>query len=65
MAYFLTVIGMVLVLEALPYIAFPRKVREWARMIEGVDDRILRLVALVSAFAGLGIIYVGRSMGGV
>ncbi len=65
MAYFLCVIGMVLIIEGLPYLAFPHKVKLLARQIEAVPNRTLQIVGLLAALAGLGIIYLGRQWGGM
>ncbi len=65
MEYFLCVLGMVFVIEALPYIAFPGGLKKLAREIDAIPEHVLRIVGLIAAFAGLAIIYLGRSMGGM
>lgn len=57
------VVGMVFVIEALPYITFPGKVKEFAKHIDTVPDKTLKLIGIVAAFAGIGIIYLGRFLG--
>jgi uncharacterized protein len=63
MEYFLSVLGMVLVIEALPYIAFPGKVKEYLRVIGLMPDRNLQIIGLILAFTGLAILYVARGAG--
>jgi uncharacterized protein YjeT (DUF2065 family) len=65
MEYFLSVLGMVFVIEAIPYLAFPSKVKELARYLENVPERTLQIIGLIAAFAGLGVMYLGRLIGGM
>ena len=65
MDYFLSVLGMVFIIEALPYMAFPSKVKEFARYMESVPDRKLQTIGFFIAVAGLVIIYLGRRLGGI
>jgi uncharacterized protein len=61
MKYFLCVMGMVLVLEGLPYFAFPEKIKEYLRKIMDVPDHTLRLLGLAAIVAGLFLVFFGRS----
>jgi len=65
MEYFLCVLGMVFIVEALPYIASPKKVKELARFIHAVPDKTLQVIGIVVATAGIAIIYIGRHLGGI
>ena len=65
MEYFLCVLGMVFIIEALPYIAFPGKVKEIAQAINLIPNRILQIIGIIVAFAGLAIIYIGRNISGI
>ncbi len=65
MEFFLCVLGMVFVVESLPYIAFPSKIKILARQVEGISEKHLQIFGIIAAFTGLGIIYVGRSLGGM
>lgn len=56
---------MVCIVEAVPYIAFPKKVKELAQFIPLVPERTLQIVGVVVAFAGIAIIYLGRHLGGI
>ena len=65
MEYFLCVLGMVFIIEAVPYIAFPGKVKELAQFIHTIPDKTLQIIGIVVAFAGIAIIYLGRHLGGI
>ncbi|HBR16883.1 MAG: hypothetical protein A3G39_07260 [Deltaproteobacteria bacterium RIFCSPLOWO2_12_FULL_43_16] len=60
MAYFLSVLGLVLVIEGLPYFAFPAKVKEWALSVQEISGRALRIMGLISMLTGLLLVYLGR-----
>ena len=60
MAYFLSVVGLVLVIEGLPYFAFPARVKEWALTLQEIPERPLRVMGLVSMLAGLLLVYISR-----
>jgi uncharacterized protein YjeT (DUF2065 family) len=49
--------GMVMIIEGLPYFAFPSKMKEWVLMMVGIDDASLRKFGLVFMAAGLFIVY--------
>jgi uncharacterized protein YjeT (DUF2065 family) len=65
MDYFLSVMGMVFIIEALPYIASPSKVKEFARYVGAVPDKTLQIIGVFVAFAGIAVIYIGRHLGGM
>ncbi len=61
MKYFLCVLGMVFVIEGLPYFAFPEKLKIYlAKMIE-VPDNTLRLMGLAAIVLGLVLVYFGTA----
>ncbi|MBI3753742.1 MAG: DUF2065 domain-containing protein [Deltaproteobacteria bacterium] len=60
MAYFLSVLGLVLVIEGLPYFAFPAKVKEWAASLKELPEKTLRIMGFASILAGLLLVYLGR-----
>jgi hypothetical protein len=64
MAYFLCVLGLVLVLEGLPYFISPDLVKKLAQQLESLPGPQLRSLGLVMALAGLGVIWLGRHLGG-
>lgn len=60
MAYFLTVLGLVLVIEGLPYFAFPAKIKEWAISLQELPEKTLRIMGFISIAAGMVLVYLGR-----
>jgi hypothetical protein len=46
-------VGMVMVLEGIPYVAFPESMREWLRKISEMKAEHLRILGLLSMSAGL------------
>jgi uncharacterized protein YjeT (DUF2065 family) len=60
MKLFLTLIGLVLIVEGLPYFAFPDKMKKWMRLIQDVPESQLRLMGLISMCIGLLIAYIFR-----
>ena len=51
--YFLSVVGLVLVIEGLPYFAFPGKMKKWMALIQETRDGQLRVMGLAAMGAGL------------
>jgi uncharacterized protein len=60
MEYFLCVVGMVMVVEGLPYFGFPDKMRQFIRFVEEQDDTTLRIMGGGLMFAGLLILFIAR-----
>ena len=60
MDYFLCVIGMVMIIEGLPYFAFPEKMKYWVRKVLEFPDGSLRRFGLVLMVAGLFLVYAGK-----
>ena len=61
MKYFLCVIGMVMILEGVPYFAFPEKMKAWIAKVLELPDGTLRKFGFVLMAAGLFLVYVGRT----
>ena len=61
MDYFLCVIGMVMVVEGVPYFAFPEKMKMLVEKMLEMDNRTLRLFGLILMGCGLLLVYFGRS----
>jgi uncharacterized protein YjeT (DUF2065 family) len=59
--FFLCVIGMVLVLEGLPYFAFPEKIKSLYLKIQETSDANLRMFGFIAIVFGLMLIYFGTS----
>lgn len=60
MKFFLCVLGMVLVVEGLPYFAFPERIKTYLLKLIEVPDGTLRVIGLVSMVIGLILVYLGR-----
>jgi hypothetical protein len=59
--FFLCVIGMVLVLEGLPYFAFPEKLKSLYLKIQETSDTNLRMLGFLAMVVGLLFVYLGTS----
>ena len=60
LSYFLCVLGLVLIIEGLPYFAFPEKFKKIIKRIPDVPDNVLRLFGFIAMCVGLLFIYVSR-----
>ncbi|MBI3814006.1 MAG: DUF2065 domain-containing protein [Nitrospinae bacterium] len=60
MSYFLSILGLVLIVEGLPYFAFPEHVKELAKRLPDIPDGILRGLGLLLMLSGLLIAYIGK-----
>jgi uncharacterized protein YjeT (DUF2065 family) len=49
-----------LIVEGLPYFAFPDKMKGWMTMIQEVPDRHLRIMGFVAMCSGLLMVYLFR-----
>ena len=58
---FLTAVGLMLVLEGLMPFATPRGFRRTLAAVVQADDRMLRIVGLISMAVGLAFLYLARS----
>ncbi len=61
MEFFLSVVGMVMIIEGLPYFAFPDKMKTWIGKIIVSPSSSLRRLGLVLMALGLLLVYVGRT----
>ncbi|CAN2049240.1 DUF2065 domain-containing protein [Candidatus Magnetomoraceae bacterium gMMP-1] len=61
MDFFLCVIGMVMVVEGLPYFASPDKVKIFVQKIMEIPNNNLRILGLVLMLFGLFFVYLGKS----
>jgi hypothetical protein len=59
--FFLCVVGMVLVLEGLPYFAFPEKLKSLYLKIQEASDTNLRMLGFLAMVVGLLFVYLGTS----
>lgn len=61
MKFFLCVIGMVLIIEGLPYFAFPEKIKSYLLKVYDTPEGTLRMLGLISVIIGLLLVYLGKS----
>lgn len=61
MKFFLCVLGMVMIVEGLPYFAFPTSMKSWIQKISITPEGALRRFGLVLMALGLFLIYLGRT----
>ncbi len=60
MRYFLCVIGMVMIVEGLPYFAFPDKMKPWLQKLMETPAGALRRLGFGLMVAGLVLVFLGR-----
>jgi len=60
MELFLSALGLVLVLEGLPYFAFPERMKGVLLKIAEIPDGQLRIFGFLSVIGGLAVIYFSR-----
>jgi uncharacterized protein YjeT (DUF2065 family) len=60
MKFFLCVMGMVLVLEGLPWFAGPEKMKEVMRIMLDQEDSLLRRFGFVMMFLGVVLVFIGK-----
>jgi uncharacterized protein YjeT (DUF2065 family) len=61
MKFFICVLGMVMIIEGLPYFAFPEKMKRWMLQIQEMSDDALRRFGLLLMLGGLALAYIGRA----
>lgn len=62
MSFFLSVLGLVMIIEGVPYFCFPRHIKALAEKIHEIDNSILRFLGLTLMAAGLIVIYIGKKV---
>jgi uncharacterized protein len=60
MDFFLCVLGMVMIVEGIPYFAFPDKMKIWVRKVLEMPDLQLRRTGLILMGLGLFLVYIGK-----
>lgn len=61
MKFLLCVIGLVLIIEGLPYFAFPEKSKAYLAKIYEIPDMTLRIMGALAIVSGLILVYFGRN----
>lgn len=59
--FFLCVLGLVMVVEGVPYFAFPERMKSMMRKILETPDSTLRGIGIVIMSIGLCLIYIGKN----
>ncbi|MCJ8503084.1 DUF2065 domain-containing protein [Desulfatitalea alkaliphila] len=62
MRFFLFVIGMVMIVEGLPYFAFPEKMKSWLQQMLETPEHVLRKLGFGLMMAGLVLLYFANRM---
>jgi uncharacterized protein YjeT (DUF2065 family) len=60
MKFFLCVMGMVMVVEGLPYFAFPDKMKFVIQKVIGMPDKALQKFGFVLILIGICLVYLGK-----
>ncbi len=60
MEFFLCVLGMVMIIEGVPYFVFPEKMKSWVRKVLEIPEESLRRFGFVLMLIGLWLVYMGR-----
>jgi uncharacterized protein YjeT (DUF2065 family) len=60
MDFFLCVLGMVMVVEGIPYFAFPEKMKGWIQTVLAMRAGSLRRFGFILMITGLLLVYLGR-----
>jgi uncharacterized protein YjeT (DUF2065 family) len=58
--FFLCVLGMVMIVEGLPYFVFPERMKRWISQILDMPEDWLRRLGLVLMISGLFMVYLGK-----
>ncbi len=61
MQFFLSVLGMVMVVEGLPYFAFPEKMKLLIQQLLEMPESALRKFGFVLMLGGVALVYIGKS----
>ncbi len=61
MEFFLCVLGMVMIVEGLPYFTFPARMKEMMRKVLEMPETGLQKFGFVLMLAGLLLVYIGKS----
>jgi len=60
MEFFLCVLGMVMIIEGVPYFAFPEKMKLWIQKFLEMPDSALRRFGFVLMILGFCLVYMGK-----
>jgi uncharacterized protein YjeT (DUF2065 family) len=60
MDFFLCVVGMVMIMEGVPYFAFPNAMKAFIEKVLEMSDSSLRRFGFILMFFGLCLVYLGK-----
>ncbi len=60
MKLFLTVIGLMMIIEGIPYFAFPEKMKAVLKQIQEMKPGTLRIMGLIAMLTGLLLCYLAQ-----
>ncbi len=60
MELFLSALGLAMIIEGLPYFAFPRQIKELASRLPSLPDSAIRTFGFLTLGAGLLVIFLAR-----
>ena len=60
MKFFLSVVGMILIIEGLPYFAFPEKIKAWLIKVISIPASQLRTFGFLAICIGMALVYLGQ-----
>ncbi len=60
MKLLVSLIGMVLILESLPYVAAPESMRDWLKQLSEMEPGVLRVLGLAALGSGLILCYLAQ-----
>ena len=63
MKIFILLVGLILVVEGLPYVAFPEAMQRWLSQLVKMSPSQLRQVGLISMLIGFVILFFARHFG--
>jgi len=61
MKLLICLIGLLLIVEGVPYFAFPERMKKWMVMIQETPDNQLRVIGLLAMCIGFVLVYFFRS----
>lgn len=62
MKFFLCVLGLVMVIEGMPYFVSPPKMKQFLSQLLDIPDSSLRVMGLFIMLLGLFLVYLGRTV---
>ena len=63
MKFFLCVIGMVMIIEGVPYFAMPHKMKNWIGKVLEMPDGMLQRFGFVLMLVGMALVFFGKRAG--